>query len=130
MDPGLSGRADELRLPLAVHPDAVEEALRGVLGGSSDVKEAVLLIDRVDAQDVVIAGRQELDLAAVAADGVGVPPAIALAQPEQALPAAQPDEDVHALDPRLFRVGEDRPDLARGGGADEDVEHILQAVEG
>src|SRR4030067_973191 len=57
------------------------------------------------------------------------PPPLPPPERKSPRPAPDPDEVVHDLDPGLVGVGEDRPDLARGGVADEDAERVLQAVE-
>ncbi len=129
MDAARPGGADPLGRPPAVQPDAVEEALRRVVGRGRDVEPAALFVDGVDPDDIVSPRRQQPDRAAVAVHGVGVVPAVALAEPQQPTAAFEPDEVVHDLDPGLVRIGEDRPDLARGGVPDEDAERVLQAVE-
>ena len=129
MDPGLCRRADPFGTPPAVQPDAVEEPLGRVLGRGGDVEPAALLVDGLESDDVVRARRQELGRAALSPDGVGVVPAVALAQPEQPPPALEPDEAVHGLHPGFVGVGEDRPDLAGEGVAHENAQRVLQAIE-
>ena len=113
VDARLTGRADALGSALAVYTDAEEEALRGVRRRGGDVEPAAALVDGVDAEDVVVPRRQQLDLTAVAGHAIGVLPAVPLAQPEQAPAAVEPDEILHDLHPGLVRVGEDAPGLAR-----------------
>src|SRR5512135_2473202 len=92
VDAALSGPADELRFPLPVHPDAVEEPLRRVIGRGRDVDPAAFLVDGVDGHDIVVARCQELGRTAVAADRIGVLPAVTLAEPQQSPAAVEPDE--------------------------------------
>ncbi len=129
MDSRLPGGADALRLPLAVQARSVDEPLRRVLGRGRDVEPATLLVDAVDVDDIVIPRRQEPDRPAVPRNRIGVPPAVALAQPEEVPAAAEPDEIGHDLDPRFVPVREDGPDLARGRVADPDRVGVLQPVE-
>jgi hypothetical protein len=56
-------------------------------------------------------------------------PAVALAQPEQALAPGQPGEAVHVVEPGFVLVDVHRPDISRGGVAQLDLIGVLQTVE-
>ncbi len=125
----LPSRADALGLSRAVHADAVLEARGRVVGRRGDIEQACLLVDRVNAHDVVVARRHQPDLLAVARDVVRVAPAVALAEPEQALATGQPDVPGHVVEPGLVLVDEHRPDFARRRVAELDLVGVLQSVE-
>ncbi len=119
VDAARVGRADPLGRPLAVQADPVKEPLGRILRRSRDVHPAGRLVHGIHTDDVVIARGQQADILAVARDRVGMAPTVPLAQPEQGLAAAQPDEIVHGLDPGLVRVDEDGPGLAGCGLGDQ-----------
>ncbi len=139
--PRLARRRDPLgRAPAEPHAEQV--ALRRVLGRRREVEPSVRFVDPVDADDVVAALGDELHVGAVARDRVDVPPAVALAHPEESLAALDPldvpgreargapaevaERDVAT---RVVLLRQDRADLAGPGVAQHHEVRVLEPVE-
>ena len=66
---------------------------------------------------------------AVAGDGVGMTPSVALTREKKTLPLFQPDEGIVDVHPGFVLVAEHQPRLARLGVAEEDAIGVLQPVQ-
>src|SRR5262245_25066363 len=94
------GRRQPLLFAAAVDRHAVEVTLGSIVGRRKIVDPAVLNIDSLHGDHVVVAGRDGFDVLAVAGDRVNVPPAVAFAGPQETLAAVNPF-DVATPDSRL-----------------------------
>ena len=93
--------------------DAVEIALGRVLGRGDEVDPARLVVDRDELDHVEIARRdQHVGSSPLAADAVDMPPAVALAEPEELLAVVKPSAARPGDRPRRRVVG-----LGQGIGA-------------
>ena len=65
----------------------------------------------------------------VAGHAEDVPPAVALADPEERMMVVEPSDRVHHLDPRVRLIPEDRLHSSAAGIAQQEVVPVLQAIE-
>ena len=122
-------RGQPLGLPAAVQPDPIQVALRGILGRGGVVQPAALLVDPLDPHDVEGAGGQQVDPPAVPGDAPDVPPAVALARPQEAPSSVQPGGIARDVDPGLVALGQNGAGGARAGVGEDDLVLVLEAVE-
>ncbi len=125
---GLAGGAQALGGPAAErHP--VEIALGRIVRRGAEVERAAGAVHLHHVSDIVVARGDQPDVLAVAGDGVGMAPAVLLAEPEEALAAVQPGPVVHHVHPGAVPVDQDGPGLAGAGVAHEEGQGVLQPVE-
>src|SRR5262245_32736027 len=80
-----SGRCQTFFLAAAISAHTIEIALGCVFGRRQKIHPAILCIDSLNADDIVIPGCNRLYFLAVARDGVDVTPTVAFTSPQETL---------------------------------------------
>ena len=126
---GLSEWRNPFRCAGAIETRAIQVALSRVVGRRAEVEPAGVLVEAGNVRHIGVKFGDECGRASVAGHPEGVPPAVALTEPDERSKVVEPPDGVHDFEPRLGLVPEDRFHGPARGIAQQKIVAVLQSIE-
>src|SRR6185436_4791668 len=137
-----TGRSQSLGFPFAIEPRAIEVTLGCVVWRRDEINPATGLVDALDREQIIAPGCYASHILAVSRNRKHMPPAVALARPQEALASLDPldvaaretflvpiDVAPRNINPGVFFLCEDRLDLPRTRIAEHHDVGVLKPIQ-